>query len=100
MGIKLKNMLNEVKSWIVKDGITMRKTAERSMKALSALDKAVKALEKLDAKHKGKQNNDIFSSHVRGMRKEADRFINGKFYTEWKEYEKTGKAIFRDNWDD
>ena len=52
--MKLKNMLKEVKNWIVKDGITMRKTAEKSMKALVALDKAVKALEKLDAKNKGK----------------------------------------------
>ena len=98
--MKLKNLLKEAKSWIVKDGITMRKTAEKSMKAMSALDKAVKALEKLDAKHKGKQNNNIFSSHIKGMRKEADRFMNGKFYTEWKEYEKTGKAIFGDRWND
>ena len=98
--MKLKNLLKEAKSWIVKDGITMRKTLNKSMIALNALDKAVKALEKLDAKHKGKQNNGIFSNHVKGMRREADRFINGKFYTEWKEYEKTGKAIFTDNWDD
>jgi len=98
--MKLKNVLKEVKNWIVKDGITMRKTAEKSMKALVALDKAVKALEKLDAKNKGKQNNDIFSNHVKGMRREANKFINGKFYTEWKEYEKTGKAIFGDNWND
>jgi len=100
MMMKLKNLLKEVKSWIVKDGITMRKTLNKSMIALNALDKAVKALEKLDAKHKGKQNNEIFSNHVKGMRREADTFINGKFYTEWKEYEKTGKAIFRNNWDD
>ena len=98
--MKLKNLLNEAKSWIVKDGITMRKTLNKSMIALVALDKAVKALEKLDAKHKGKQNNNIFSIHVRGMRKEVDRFMNGKFYTEWKEYEKTGKAIFGDRWND
>ena len=98
--MKLKNLLKEAKAWIVKDGITMRKTAEKSMKALVALDKAVKALEKLDAKNKGKQNNDIFSNHVKGMRREANKFINGKFYTEWKEYEKTGKAIFGDNWND
>jgi len=50
--MKLKNLLKEAKAWIVKDGITMRKTAEKSMKALVALDKAVKALEKLD-KHLG-----------------------------------------------
>jgi len=98
--MKLKNILKEAKNWIVKDGITMRKTAEKSMKALVALDKAVKALEKLDAKNKGKQNNDIFSNHVKGMRREANKFINGKFYAEWKEYEKTGKAIFGDRWND
>ena len=98
--MKLKNLLKEAKSWIVKDGITMRKTLNKSMIALVALDKAVKALEKLDAKHKGKQNNNIFSTHVRGMRNEVERFSNGKFYAEWKEYEKTGKAIFGDNWND
>ena len=98
--IRLKNIIKEAKNWIVKDGITMRKTLNKGMIALVALDKAVKALEKLDAKHKGKQNNNIFSSHIKGMRKEADRFMNGKFYTEWKEYEKTGKAIFGDRWND
>ena len=100
--MKLKNLLKEVKNWIVKDGITMRKTHEKSMRAMGALDKAVKALEKLDAKNKGKQNNEIFSKHVKGMRREADKFMsaNGKFYTEWKEYEKTGKAIFGDRWND
>ena len=98
--MKLKNLLKEAKSWIVKDGITMRKTHFKSMTAMGALDKAVKALEKLDKKHTGKQNNGVFSNHVKGMRREADRFINGKFYTEWKEYEKTGKAIFGDRWND
>ena len=98
--IRLKNIIKEAKNWIVKDGITMRKTLNKGMIALVALDKAVKALEKLDAKHKGKQNNGVFSNHVKGMRKEVDRFMNGKFYTEWKEYEKTGKAIFGDNWND
>ncbi len=98
--MKLNNILKEVKSWIVKDGITMRKTAERSMKELVALDNAVAALEKLDKKHSGKQNNGVFSNHVKGMRREADKLINGKFYTEWKEYEKTGKAIFGNHWND
>ena len=98
--MKLKNLLKEAKSWIVKDGITMRKTLNKGMRALVELDKAVKALEKLDSKHKGKQNNNIFSTHVRGMRNEVERFSNGKFYKEWKEYEKTGKAIFGDNWND
>jgi len=100
--MKLKNLLKEVKNWIVKDGITMRKAHEKGIRALAALDKAVKALEKLDAKNKGKQNNEIFSKHVKGMRREADKFMsgNGKFYTEWKEYEKTGKAIFGDRWND
>ena len=98
--MKLKNLLKEAKSWIVKDGVTMRKTAVRSMKALSTLDKAVAALEKLVKKHAGKQNNGVFSNHVKGMRREADKLINGKFYTEWKEYEKTGKAIFGENWND
>tara|TARA_R110002050_G_scaffold47199_2_gene110364 strand:- start:1141 stop:1440 length:300 start_codon:yes stop_codon:yes gene_type:complete len=98
--IRLKNIIKEAKNWIVKDGITMRKTLNKGMIALVALDKAVKALEKLDAKHKGKQNNNIFSSHVKGMRNEVERFSNGKFYAEWKEYEKTGKAIFGDRWND
>ena len=98
--MKLKNLLKEAKNWIVKDGMTMRKTLNKSMIALVALDKAVKALEKLDAKHKGKQNNEIFSTHIKGMRNEVERFSNGKFYAEWKEYEKTGKAIFGDRWND
>jgi len=34
------------------------------------------------------------------MRNEVERFSNGKFYAEWKEYEKTGKAIFGDRWHD
>ena len=98
--MKLKNLLTEVKSWIVKDGITMRKTLNKSMRAMTALDKSVQALEKLDKKHSGKQNNEIFSKHIKGMRIEADRFINGKFYAEWKEYEKTGNAVFGDHWND
>lgn len=98
--MKLKDILTEAKSWIVKDGITMRKAINKGTVALKALNKAVVALEKLDAKHKGKQNNEIFSTHVKGMRKEADRFISGPYYKELKEYEKTGKAVFGDHWND
>jgi uncharacterized protein (DUF608 family) len=93
--------LNEKNNqWIVKDGIQMRKTLFKSMIAMNALDKAVKGLEQLDKKHLGKQNNEVFSQHIKGMRREADNFINGKYYKEWKEYEKTGKAIFGDHWND
>ena len=100
--MKLKTILNEAdKNWKVGDIHEMKKAHENVLTKVSALNKAIQKLEKLDKKNTGKPHADMFANDVKDMRKALDTFIidaKSKFWSAWEEYTKGGKAAFPGEW--
>ena len=87
--------------WKVKDIIEMQKAHENVLAKVSALNKAVQKLEKLDKKNAGKSNAEMFVNDVQGMRRALDSSIldtDSRFWKAWEEYKKGGKAAFPSEW--
>ena len=99
--MKLKDILNEAgDQWKVKDVIAMQKAHEKVLRATGALQKAVDNLGKVSKKNMKKPNGGVFVSEANDMYRNLARAIdgNGKFWTNWKEFRKAGKAAFPNNW--
>ena len=99
--IKLKNVLNEApEQWKVKDVIALQKAHEKVLRATANLQKAVANLGKVSKKNMKKPNGGVFVSEANDMYRNLERAIdgNGKFWTNWKEFQKAGKAAFPKDW--
>ena len=100
--IKLKNMLNEAGGqWQVKDAIVIQKAHERVMKAISALDKSAKNLEKVVGKHKGKPNSELLAKESQLLIKGVKRGVTGTtsmVWDAWDAFRQSCKAIFGEHW--
>ena len=99
--MKLKNILTEDNNWRVKDIIQMQKAHERVLKAVVVMEKAVKNLEKISSKNSNKQNGKMFHRHSIFMTNEFERHIlntSSKFWKDYEEYRKGGRAAFPNDW--
>ena len=100
--IKLKDTLNEApKQWQVKDAIALQKAHERVLKAISALDKSAKNLEKVVGKHKGKPNSELLAKEAQSLVKGVERGVTGTtsyVWDAWDAFRHSCRAIFGKHW--
>lgn len=100
--MKLKNMVNEAsQQWQVKDAIELQKAHERVLRATSALDKAIQKLAAASKKHRNKPNAPLFEKEANAMYAAFEQNImstSSRFWKNWEEFKKTGKAIFSNHW--
>ena len=96
------NLLNEANDqWQVKDAIVIQKAHERVLKAISALDKSTKNLEKVVGKHKGKPNSELLTKESQMLIKGVERGVTGTtsmVWDAWDAFRQSCKAIFGEHW--